>query len=222
MSNFNCSLSIAELNVYLNKQLNSFFPDSNMNQHLFKYIGSSLERIEYCFSRIKSKYYNNGNETNFNHLNGDHYSVFLYFVSNEAFKDGNNIVYQKCSLLNKSLFSIDLFGHIEMPSIFLLVHPVGTIIGRAILNDYLVIYQGVTIGGVKRELEINYPTIGKNVVCYSNSSILGNTIIGDSVIIGANTMLIDEKVDGFCTVVRERSQKKLIPLKTSHSNKWFF
>lgn len=208
MSNFNQTLNSNELIVYLNKQLDNVFPDGKSNDKLSKYTTSSIERVEHCFKHIKSKYYNNGIEINFNHLNSDHYSMFLYFVSNEAYKDGNELYYQKCSMLNKILFSIDLYGHIDMPNIFLLVHPIGSIIGRADLSDYLVIYQGVTIGGVKKDNIIHYPKIGKNVICYSNTSIIGNSIIGNNVILGAGTNLVNEVIENNKTVVREKSKLK--------------
>jgi serine O-acetyltransferase len=98
-------------------------------------------------------------------------------------------------LLNKYLFSIGLFGHIEMPNIFLLVHPHGSIIGRAKLSNYLVIYQGVTIGGIHRPHGIEYPTFGEGSVCYSNTSILGKANIGKNSIIAANTEIIEGNFD---------------------------
>jgi serine O-acetyltransferase len=209
MSNFNQTLNLKDLVVYIDKQLNNMFPDEKTNDKLGKYVQNALERIEYCFNCINSKYYNNGSQVLFNHLNGDHYSTFLYFVSNEAYKDGNEMYYQKISMLNKIYFSIDLFGHIEMPKIFLLVHPIGSIIGRAQLNDYLVIYQGVTIGGVKKNNVIHYPTIGENVICYSNTSILGNSKIGNNVILGAGTHLVNELIENNKTVITEKLNLKL-------------
>ena len=141
------TLSQRDLESYLKNQLSSFFPDTKKSIFLKPYLTKALDRLEYCFSKIKNKYYRKNNEPFFNHLHSDQYAKFLFFISREAFLHSNESVYIKCSYLNKALNGIDLYGHVEMPNIFLLSHPIGTILGRASYKDYLVIYQGVTIGG---------------------------------------------------------------------------
>jgi serine O-acetyltransferase len=191
MKDFIKTLDEKQLLSYLSKQLDFFFPDGNSNLlELSSIIRKALQRTEFCFSKIKGKYFSNEQTVFFNHLNGDHYCMFLYFASKEAYLMDSENYYLKLSLLNKHLFSIDLFGHIEMPDIFLLVHPVGTIIGRAKIENYFVAYQGVTIGGVGKDNGIQYPIFGEGTVCYSNSSILGDAVIRKNTIIAANTEII--------------------------------
>ena len=48
-----------------------------------------------------------------------------------------------------------------MPDIFLLSHPVGTVLGRAKFEDFFVVHQRVTVGGDK---DLNYPTFQKGVI----------------------------------------------------------
>lgn len=191
MRNFILSLDQKQLSSYLNKQLNVFFPDEEQNPFdLAVIVNKALERVEFCFSRIKGKYFSNEEFIFFSHLNGDHYCMFLYFASREAYLMESQNYYLKLSLLNKHLFSIDLFGHIEMPDIFLLVHPLGTIIGRAKIENYFVAYQGVTIGGVHKDDGVKYPVFGQGTVCYSNTTILGSATIGKNSIVAANTEII--------------------------------
>jgi serine O-acetyltransferase len=191
MRNFKPTLDESQLLIYVDKQLNNFFPDNISNlSDLALTISRAYERVAFCFSKIKGKYFSTDEDVFFNHLNGDHYCMFLYFASREAYLMNYENYYLKLSLLNKHLFFIDLFGHIEMPNIFLLVHPLGTIIGRAKFSDYLVIYQGVTIGGIHKPHGIEYPSFGEGTVCYSNTSILGKTNIGKDSIIAANTEII--------------------------------
>ena len=45
-----------------------------------------------------------------------------------------------------------------------------------------------------------YPEIGKHVVMYSNSKILGESKIGNNVIISANTYIKDEIIPSNCLV----------------------
>ena len=57
------------------------------------------------------------------------------------------------------------------------------------IGDNVVIYQNVTIGRKNRETP-DYPSIGNNVIIYSNSIILGNVRIGDNTTIGCNTIVL--------------------------------
>lgn len=69
-------------------------------------------------------------------------------------------------------------------------HPIGIVIGEgAKIGDNVVIYQNVTIGRKNRETP-DYPSIGNNVIIYSNSIILGNVRIGDNTTIGCNTIVL--------------------------------
>lgn len=131
-------------------------------------------------------------------------------------------LYLNLSLLNKYLFSIDIFGHLEIPDIYLLVHPICSIFGRAKYNSLFVVYQGVTIGRVHNTSSIDYPLIGKDVVCYSSSKLLGKTIIEDNVIIGANTLLINEFIESNCTVVGSKPNTRQLPLFSSSKEIFFY
>ncbi len=180
--------------IYLKKQLTSYLPDNNCinNQDIKKTIINAFDRTIYCFSKIKIKYYcNERNEPNFNYLHSDQYATFLYFVSNEAFRCSNQILHEKTSYLNKILHGIDLYGHIIMPDIFLLVHPIGTVIGRASFNNYTIIYQGVTIGGKHQNDIINYPSFNKKTAFFSNCSVIGDVHCGENTVFASNSSIIN-------------------------------
>ena len=187
----NTSLKHKELRNYVSRQLQHFFPDNDSSDLVsMDLVDEALERTIICFSVINSPIYQDNDMIKFNHLHGDQYASFLYFLSRVAYEKGEDDVYYKSALLNKSLNGLDLFGHVKMPDHFLLVHPLGTIIGRAKLGDNLVIYQGVTIGGKHREDgEIDYPSLGENCVLYANSTVLGKTHLPANTVVGANTFL---------------------------------
>ena len=80
-------------------------------------------------------------------------------------------------------------------------HGMGVVIGEtAIVGDYTLIYQGVTLGGTGKESGKRHPTIGKNVVVGTGASILGNIQIGDRVRVGAGSVVLRD-VRRNCTVV---------------------
>ena len=78
-----------------------------------------------------------------------------------------------------------------MPSVFIVVHPLGTVLGRANYNDNMVFYQGVTIGATHEGV---YPKFSGNNILYSNSSVIGSCNIGKNVIMGANSNIVNTDI----------------------------
>lgn len=183
----NLSLELPALTTYLAKQLAFFYPDNTETKNgLTLIMPTVIERMEYCFSHIHKKYYMDQGQTLFNHLNSDHYAMFLYLVANEAWRQGLIPIAEKAFLLNKALHGIDAFYSIALPPIFLFVHPVGTILGNANYADFLVIYQNVTVG---TDVGGVYPSFGRGTVLYSKSSVIGNCNIGNNVVVATHALV---------------------------------
>lgn len=80
-------------------------------------------------------------------------------------------------------------------------HGMGVVIGEtAIVGDYSLIYQGVTLGGTGKESGKRHPTLGENVVVGAGAKVLGNLQIGKNVRIGAGSVVLRD-VPSDCTVV---------------------
>ncbi|WP_442948902.1 serine O-acetyltransferase [Nostoc sp.] len=70
-------------------------------------------------------------------------------------------------------------------------HGMGVVIGEtAIVGDYALIYQGVTLGGTGKESGKRHPTLGSHVVVGTGAKVLGNIQIGDRVRIGAGSVVL--------------------------------
>ena len=83
----------------------------------------------------------------------------------------------------------------------LIDHGMGVVIGEtAIVGDYVLIYQGVTLGGTGKQSGKRHPTLGNNVVVGTGAKVLGNIEIGDNVRIGAGSIVLRD-VPADCTVV---------------------
>jgi serine O-acetyltransferase len=95
--------------------------------------------------------------------------------------------------------SVDWYYEIELPEYFGVEHPIGSVLGRAKYSDGFFLFQGCTVGGDKG-LNPRYPQIGKNVILYSNSTVLGDVRIGDNVVIATGTTIINESVPDCCFV----------------------
>ncbi|HEY9752614.1 MAG TPA: serine O-acetyltransferase, partial [Coleofasciculaceae cyanobacterium] len=80
-------------------------------------------------------------------------------------------------------------------------HGMGVVIGEtAIVGDYVLIYQGVTLGGTGKESGKRHPTLGENVVVGAGAKVLGNIQVGSRVRIGAGSVVLRD-VPSDCTVV---------------------
>ncbi len=80
-------------------------------------------------------------------------------------------------------------------------HGMGVVIGEtAIIGNYCLIYQNVTLGGTGKESGKRHPTLGDNVVVGTGAKVLGNINIGSDVRIGAGSVVLRD-VPSDCTVV---------------------
>lgn len=187
------SLNEKALALYVTNQLNCFFPDkSKVNSSIIENILSKVfKRIDFCFSKIDNKYFFDGTLTKFNHLHGDQYSMFLYCLSNTMFKNGIDVNYcNKVYLLNKLLHGIDAFYEVALPDIFMFIHPIGTVLGRANYSNYFLVYQRCSIGSNHNI----YPSLGEYLTLHPGSAILGNCKIENICSIAAESLIIDENI----------------------------
>ncbi len=80
-------------------------------------------------------------------------------------------------------------------------HGMGVVIGEtAIVGDYVLLYQGVTLGGTGKETGKRHPTIGNHAIVGAGAKVLGNIQIGDYVRVGAGAIVLRD-VPAYCTVV---------------------
>lgn len=207
------------LQGYVLKLIAHQLPDGYVpDPGLLRYFGRTLERVEHCFSRIQRKYFHEAGVTVFDHMNGDHMAMLLYYFSNTVWREtGDTELPTRLFYVNKVLHGIDIFYSLAMPDIFLLVHPVGTVLGHADYKDYLVIYQNCTVGAITNV----YPKFGQGTILYSRTSVLGDCHLGDDVVVAANAFLVDSNVPANTIVVGQYPNHKLLPNERSVRERCF-
>lgn len=187
------SLSDQNLASYLTKQLNTQFPDGNVItvEMVESILPKVMRRIEKCFVHVNNKYFFDGKNAIFSHLHGDQYSMFLYLASNEAWSQGvGNDFAAKIFLLNKALHGIDAYFEIELPEIFLFVHPLGTVLGRAKYSNYFMVYQGCGVGS-NHDI---YPHLAEHVTLRPGSFVLGKSNLSRNCTLAAHSLVLDKDV----------------------------
>jgi serine O-acetyltransferase len=139
----------------------------------------------------------NNKYVNINKFNVDqciHYFIFLQKALLEA---GALHLAEKVYFYTRVNFCVDIFPTRRLPEKFLLVHPLGAILGDASYGNFLVVYQNVTVGGNPK---LEYPSIRGGCVLYAGSKIIGRSTIGENVIIGAGVVINNESIPANTTV----------------------
>lgn len=158
----------------------------------------ALERLEHCFQAIDNKYFFDGQQAVFSHLHGDQYCMWLYFLSNQLYRENiSPDICAKLFLLNKALHGCDIFYEVALPDIFLVVHPLGTVLGRGQYSNYFVSYQRVGVGS-NHDV---YPQFGQHVTLRPGASVLGACAIGDNCQIAADSLVLDRDVPAGSTYI---------------------
>lgn len=176
-----------------------------------------LPRLKICFSHIDIKYFRNKDNVFFNHLNSDQYSMFLYMMSFSANKDCKNPnLASKLYLLNKLLHGIDAFYEVRLPKVFLFVHPLGSVLGRANYGEFFTVYQGCGVGSNAGAS----PVLGSNVVLHPNSFVLGKSRVGNNCAIATGALVLDSCVDDDTTYIGRPGNHRQVPRSRTH--RYFF
>jgi len=215
------SLNLSKLISFVSKQISNLFPDCETKEsHLDFFIKKAIKRVEYCFSKINIKYFNDGKNIYFNHLNSDQYASFLYYLSNTIWEESKDEkLASKVYYLNKALHAVDIFYEVELPDIFLLTHPVGTVLGRGKYSNYFVAYQRVTVGS---NMKSEYPTIGKGVAMYGGSALIGNCVVSNNCLISIGTIVMDTNIPPEMVVFGKYPDIKWKKTKKSVIERYFF
>lgn len=208
---FSSSLAAAELTAYLGRLLANLVPDGNDDAPEPRHVAHALERLERCFAGIHRKYYSVDGNAHFDHLNGDHLAAFLYLVGNTVFTaGGSTATATKLFAVNKALHGLDLFYAVRLPEVFLLAHPVGSVIGNAEYGEELFITQNCTIGNIDGV----YPRFGRGVALYAGATVIGDTTVGDDVVFAARSFVVDAQIPDHSLVVGTHPGHRILPNPT--------
>ena len=129
------------------------------------------------------------------------HALALHRFSHWLWHLGLPLVPRLISHLARFLTGIEIHPGATIGKAVFIDHGMGVVIGEtAIVGDYALIYQGVTLGGTGKEIGKRHPTLGDNVVVGAGAKVLGNIYVGHNVRIGAGSVVLRE-VPSDCTVV---------------------
>jgi len=121
------------------------------------------------------------------------WSIIHYRIANKLYINGWTLLARIYSGISGIFSSIDIHPGADIGRRVFIDHGVGVVIGEtAIVGDDVLIYQGVTLGGVNLDRIKRHPTIENNVVIGAGAKVLGNITIGKNSKIGANSVVIKD------------------------------
>lgn len=118
-------------------------------------------------------------------------AILFHRLAHWLYCIGIPLVPRLISHLTRFLTGIEIHPGAKIGKGVFIDHGMGVVIGEtAIVGDYALIYQEVTLGGTGKEIGKRHPTLGKNVVVGAGAKVLGNIQIGDNVRIGAGSVVL--------------------------------
>lgn len=129
------------------------------------------------------------------------HALLLHRFANKLYKRGLPVVPRLISQIARLLTGIEIHPGASLGKGIFIDHGMGVVVGEtAVVGDYSLIYQGVTLGGTGKESGKRHPSLGKNVVVGAGAKVLGNINISENVRIGAGSVVLRD-VPSDCTVV---------------------
>ncbi|HIC10648.1 MAG TPA: serine O-acetyltransferase [Campylobacterales bacterium] len=161
---------------------------------LIEEIKRDIETIQKHDPAIRSKF-----ELFFNYPG--FWAIFNYRIANRLYRRGFRKLARFIMGVSQILTNIDIHPGATIGTGIFIDHGIGVVIGEtAILEDNILIYQGVTLGGVSLERGKRHPTIRSGVVIGAGAKVLGNIVIGKNSKIGANSVVIRDVPDNSTAV----------------------
>jgi serine O-acetyltransferase len=121
------------------------------------------------------------------------WAIFWYRISNRLYRSGFKALARILMGINQIFTNIDIHPGATIGRRVFIDHGFGVVIGQTtIIEDDVLIYQGVTLGGVSLVAGKRHPTIKSGVVIGAGAKVLGNITIGANSKIGANSVVVRE------------------------------
>lgn len=119
------------------------------------------------------------------------WAMFWYRISHFFYERNFKRLARMISGFSQWLTNIEIHPAADIGDRVFIDHGMGVVIGETtIIEDDVLIYQGVTLGGVSLVKGKRHPTIRKGAVIGAGAKVLGNIEIGANSKIGANSVVI--------------------------------
>lgn len=129
------------------------------------------------------------------------HALLMHRLCHRLWLSGWHITARILSFISRTVSNVDIHPGATIGRCLFIDHGAGVVIGEtAVIGDDVTLYHGVTLGGTTWNKEKRHPTLGNKVLIGAGAKILGNITLGDSVRVGANSVVVKD-VPPCCTVI---------------------
>ena len=121
------------------------------------------------------------------------HAMWSHRVAHKMWRSGARLPARVLSSITRSFTGIDIHPGARIGRRVFIDHGTGVVIGETTsVGENVVIFHGVTLGGVAMVKGKRHPTVGSNVMIGAGAKVLGPIKIGDHSKIGANAGVVRE------------------------------
>ena len=154
---------------------------------------------DFCVPRNNDPALDNNLELFFNYPGV--WAIINHRIANKLYYKGWKKLSRVINGISSFLTKTDIHPACTIGRRVFIDHAIGVVIGAtAIVEDDVLIYQGVTLGGVSLDKGKRHPTVKSNTVIGSGAKVLGNITIGRNSKVGANSVVVYDVPDNSTAV----------------------
>ncbi|MDX1921138.1 MAG: serine O-acetyltransferase [Candidatus Caenarcaniphilales bacterium] len=121
------------------------------------------------------------------------HAVYIHKLAHWLYKNDLFLLARLVSNFSRFVTGIEIHPGAKISRKVFIDHGVGVVIGEtAEVEEEVIIYQGVTLGGTSTKAEKRHPTIKKGSVIGSHAQVLGNITVGENSRIGAGSVVVKD------------------------------
>lgn len=129
------------------------------------------------------------------------WAIAWYRIANRFYRNGFRRTSRFIMAFNQFITNIDIHPGATIGRRCFIDHGIGVVIGETtVIEEDVLIYQGVTLGGVSLTPGKRHPTIKSNAVIGAGAKVLGDITIGESAKIGSNSVVVKPVPDNSTAV----------------------
>jgi serine O-acetyltransferase len=124
-------------------------------------------------------------------------AILLHRIAHALWHTEKPFLARACSEFSRFVTGIEIHPGATLGRRVVIDHGLGVVIGEtAVVEDDVLLYQGVTLGGSQNTKIKRHPTLRRSVVVGAGATVLGNITIGEGAHIGAGAVVLGDVPPG--------------------------
>ncbi len=121
------------------------------------------------------------------------HALVLHRLAHRLWQAGLKLPARFLSHLNRAFTGIEIHPGAQIGRRFVIDHGMGVVIGETTeIGDDVMLYQGVTLGGVSLDKTKRHPTLCDGVVVGAGAIVLGPVTVGEGARVGAGAVVVQD------------------------------